>query len=220
MPEPPAGGAVIRPARPDDRGALYAVCLATGRDGEDASASFRDPDLLGHRYVGPYLDLEPDLAFTLADDVGPCGYALGAGDSVDFYRRMVDDWLPALRPRLRAPPPPGAAQTDDERLLAELHAPTIVLPRDLAAYPAHLHIDLLPRTQGQGYGRRMMRTLLDALAARGAVGVHLGVSPANVRAQGFYRALGFGTLAAEPEHPGVVVMGRPLARAEAPSPLG
>ena len=56
----------------------------------------------------------------------------------------------------------------------------------------------------------MMRTLLDALAARGAAGVHLGVSPVNVRAQGFYRALGFAPIAAEPEVPGVVVMGRAL----------
>ena len=88
MPDAPAGGAVIRPARPDDRAALYAVCLATGCDGEDAAATFRDPDLLGHRYVGPYLDLEPDLAFTLEDAHGPCGYALGAADSVDFYRRL------------------------------------------------------------------------------------------------------------------------------------
>jgi ribosomal protein S18 acetylase RimI-like enzyme len=210
MTEPPAGGAFIRPARPGDRGALYAVCLATGRDGEDASASFHDPDLLGHRYVGPYLDLEPDLAFALEDARGPCGYALGTADSVDFYRRLADDWLPALRPRLAAPPRPGAARTEDERMLAELHAPTIVLPRDLAAYPAHLHIDLLPRAQGQGLGRRMMRTLLDALAARGAAGVHLGVSPANVRAQGFYRALGFAPIAMEPDDPEVVLMGRGL----------
>lgn len=210
MPEPPAAGAVIRPARPGDRAALYAVCLATGRDGEDAAALFRDPDLLGHRYVGPYLDLEPGLAFALEDAAGPCGYVLGAADSVGFYRRMVDDWLPALRPRLRAPPPPGHARTEDEQLLAELHAPTIVLPRDLAAYPAHLHIDLLPRAQGRGHGRRMMRTLLDALAARGAAGVHLGVSPVNERAQGFYRALGFERVPVEPEQPDVVVMGRGL----------
>jgi ribosomal protein S18 acetylase RimI-like enzyme len=208
MPDAPAGDAVIRPARPEDRAALYAVCLATGRDGEDAAALFRDPDLLGHRYVGPYLDLEPELAFTLEDAAGPCGYVLGTADSVDFYRRMIDDWLPALRPGL--PPPPGDARTEDEHLLAELHAPTITLPRDLAAHPAHLHIDLLPRAQGRGHGRRMMRTLLDALAARGATGVHLGVSPVNDRAQGFYRALGFEPIAAEPGHPGVVVMGRGL----------
>jgi ribosomal protein S18 acetylase RimI-like enzyme len=203
-------GAVLRRARPGDRAALYAVCLATGRDGEDAGPLFRDPELLGHRYVGPYLDLEPDLAFVLEDAAGPCGYVLGAADSVGFYRRLVDDWLPALRPRLSPPPPPGQARTGDEHLLAELHAPTITLPRDLAAYPAHLHIDLLPRVQGRGHGRRMMRTLLDALEARGAVGVHLGVSASNHRAQGFYRALGFATVAAEPEDPHGVVMGRGL----------
>jgi ribosomal protein S18 acetylase RimI-like enzyme len=201
---------VIRPARPGDRAALYAVCLATGRDGEDAAPLFRDPDLLGHRYVGPYLDLEPDLAFALEDAAGPCGYVLGAADSADFYRRMLDVWLPALRPRLAAPPPRGDARTEDERLLAELHAPTFTLPRDLAAFPAHLHVDLLPRAQGRGHGRRLMRTLLGALEARGAAGVHLGVSPVNARAQGFYRALGFERIVAEPEHPGVVVMGRAL----------
>ena len=210
MPDASATGTVIRPARPDDRAALYAVCLATGRDGEDAAATFRDPDLLGHRYVGPYLDLEPDLAFALEDAAGPCGYVLGAADSVGFYRRLVDDWLPTLRPRLRPPPPPGDARTDDEHLLAELHAPTIALPRDQVAFPAHLHIDLLPRAQGQGHGRRMMGTLLDALAARGAAGVHLGVSPVNVRAQGFYRALGFTRITADVEDPSVVVMGRGL----------
>jgi ribosomal protein S18 acetylase RimI-like enzyme len=36
-----------------------------------------------------------------------------------------------------------------------------------------------------------MDTLVDALRGRGVAGVHLGVDPANHRAIGFYRHLGF-----------------------------
>jgi ribosomal protein S18 acetylase RimI-like enzyme len=204
------GAYTIRRARPDDRDALYAVCLATGRDGEDASADFEDPELLGQRFVGPYLALEPELSFTLADAEGPCGYVLGTADSERFYRRFLDIWIPPLRARLAAPTGGPAGWSPDERLRAELREPTVVLPADRAAHPAHAHIDLLPRAQGQGLGRRMMQTLLEALAAQGAVGVHLGVSPRNARAQGFYRALGFREIAAEREDSDTLLMGRSL----------
>jgi len=101
----PPEGAIVRTYRPADRAALYAVCLATGADGQDASRSFRDPQLLGHRYVGPYLDLEPGLAFTLEDAVGPCGYVLGTSDTERFYRTFLDAWLPPLREHLPEPGP-------------------------------------------------------------------------------------------------------------------
>lgn len=198
----------IRPSRSGDRDALYAVALATGRDGDDASGLFRDPTLLGHRYVGPYLDLEPGLAFTLEDDRGPCGYVLGTADTSDFYQRFVHTWLPSLLASLG--PAPAEPRDEDERLLAELHAPTLTVPRDLEAYPAHLHVDLLPRAQGRGYGRRMMTTLLAALVERGAPGVHLGVSPRNARAQGFYRALGFAEVDAAEADSDTVLMARVL----------
>lgn len=198
----------IRPYRSADREALYAVALATGRDGDDASELFRDGTLLGHRYVGPYLDLEPGLAFTLEDDLGPCGYVLGTADTQDFYRRFVRTWLPSLLASLG--PAPAKPSDEDERLLAELHAPTLTVPRDLEAYPAHLHIDLLPRAQGRGHGRRMMATLLAALVERGAPGVHLGVSPRNERAQGFYRSLAFTVVDAAVPDSGTVMMARRL----------
>jgi ribosomal protein S18 acetylase RimI-like enzyme len=205
-----SGAFAIRPYLPDDRAALYAVALATGRDGDDASDVFDDPDLLGHRYVGPYLDLEPELAFTLVDEAGPCGYVLAAADTERFYDRFVRDWLPPLLECLERPVGDPCGWSADERLLAELHGPTLAVPRDLASYPAHLHIDLLPRAQGQGQGRRMMTTLLHALVERGVHGVHLGVSPRNERAHGFYRALGFEDLPPATPDEDVVLMGRRL----------
>ncbi|MES1169890.1 MAG: GNAT family N-acetyltransferase, partial [Leifsonia sp.] len=69
--------------------------------------------------------------------------------------------------------------------------PERMLIPELADYPAHLHIDLLPEAQGQGLGRRLIETLLDELAAAGATGVHLDMDPANTGAGAFYARLGF-----------------------------
>ena len=71
------------------------------------------------------------------------------------------------------------------------YQPELMLWPGLAEYPAHLHIDLLPPFQGQGYGRQMMETFYAAAAGAGATGVHVAVVAANVPAQGFYRRLGF-----------------------------
>jgi ribosomal protein S18 acetylase RimI-like enzyme len=58
-------------------------------------------------------------------------------------------------------------------------------------YPAHLHIDLLPQVQGQGWGLAMMQTFLDKLRELQVKGVHLGVSKRNPRAIRFYEKAGF-----------------------------
>ena len=42
--------------------------------------------------------------------------------------------------------------------------PDRMLIAEVDAYPAHLHIDLLPELQGQGMGRRLIDTLRAALA--------------------------------------------------------
>jgi ribosomal protein S18 acetylase RimI-like enzyme len=60
----------------------------------------------------------------------------------------------------------------------------------VADYPAHLHIDLLPRAQGAGYGRRLIEHLLDRLRAMSVRGVHLAVAATNEGAIGFYRHVG------------------------------
>ena len=60
-----------------------------------------------------------------------------------------------------------------------------------ARYPSHLHIDMVPRLQSGGNGRRLMTTLTAALREQGSPGVHLGVYAVNTRAVGFYRHVGF-----------------------------
>jgi len=184
----------VRPAAPADLDVLYEICLRTGDAGRDASPVVDDPLLLGHLYVGPYAVLEPDLAFVAVDDDGVGGYVVGTADTRAFEARLEREWFPDLRRRY----PDGSGEGFDALLVALLHHP---LPADeavVASYPAHLHIDLLPRLQGAGVGRQLVATMHEACRARGAGGMHLRVSQRNPDAIGFYRRLGYQTLVEDP----------------------
>lgn len=181
-------GLTVRAYREGDDAALYDVCLRTGADGDDASALYRDPCLLGEVYVGPYLRFAPEFAFVAEDDEGVGGYALGTADTVAFEAACESSWWPALRRRYPLEETPLG--TRDAELVRLIHHPPAKPAELVRAYPAHVHVDLLPRLQGRGYGRRLMTTLFDRLARAGAAGVHLGVSARNTRAIGFYQHLG------------------------------
>ncbi|MGE3877419.1 MAG: GNAT family N-acetyltransferase [Parvibaculaceae bacterium] len=181
----------LRPASPDDLPALYRVCLRTGDAGKDATHLQDDPDLLGEVFVGPYVMLEPKLAFTLEGACGAAGYVLGALDTKDFNKRLTSRWLPRLQ-KLHADPgkDPGLWQGSDWVRYA-VHHPFLDVPAVLEPYPSHIHIDLLAEARGQGIGRHLMQTIMEELARLGSPGAHLQVDPKNVAAQAFYRNLGF-----------------------------
>jgi len=185
----------IRLCEPRDVDAAYDVCLRTGDDGEDASHAFDDLKALGHIYVGPYLQLEPRLAFVLEDPQGVCGYALGALDSKTFYDGYLNQWLPEIRQRHPEPTGDSARWSRTQKLYSDYYHPEIFLPEPYHRYPSHLHIDLLPHARGRGLGREMMNVLLAELTAKGSPGVHLGMGATNARAERFYRKLDFHELA-------------------------
>ncbi len=202
----------IRPARPGDEAGAYYVCLKTGNFGDDGEPFYReDPDALGRIFVGPYLAFEPEFSLILEDPQGICGYALAAPDSRTFYERYEREWRPHLCARYPAPTGDPATWSRVQQVYHAYHHPDYFCPEPYAEYPAHLHIDLLPRVQGRGYGRRMIEELLDRLRARGVPGVHLGVSVYNRRAVGFYERLGFRELARAGTGPDACIyMGRRL----------
>jgi GNAT superfamily N-acetyltransferase len=111
------------------------------------------------------------------------------------------------------PEPQGdpAKWTRVQQVHSWYHHPDYFCPEPYADYPSHLHIDLLPRAQGHGQGRRMMEMVMEKLRHRGAPGAHLGVSVANTRAFGFYQRLGFKELArVGAGNEGVIYMGKRL----------
>lgn len=193
-----AGGprldARIRRCSPDDLPALYDICLRTGDAGEDATGLVEDPDLFGHLWAGPYAVLEPEHALVLDAGGEVVGYVLGALDTAAFEARCEAAWWPPLRERY--PERPGGRRLDD-LLVGMIHHRHPRDPALLARYPSHLHIDLLPVAQGQGWGRRLLDALFRLLAEAGSPGVHWGVNERNRRAIGFYRHLGVEEVAAD-----------------------
>jgi GNAT superfamily N-acetyltransferase len=184
----------MRPATLHDLPGVYRVCRLTGAAGRDATSRHADPDLLGHVWAGPYLVAPDGVALVLHDDAGVAGYAVGVPDTARFEDWLETEWLPPLRDRL----PRGSGATGADRELVERIHRRPGTPAELvAAYPAHLHVDLLPRAQGTGWGRRLVERLLDLLAGAGATGVHLGVDAENAAAIGFYEALGFSELGSD-----------------------
>ncbi len=202
----------IRSARPGDAPGAYYVCLKTGDHGKDGEPFYRDdPDALGRIFVGPYLAYEPDLSLILEDEQGICGYAFGALDSRAFYARYEKEWRPQLCARFPAPQGDPSLWTRAQQAHDWYHHPDYFCPEPYEAYPSHMHIDLLERAQGLGFGRRMMEQVMAKLRERGSPGAHLGVSVLNRRALGFYQRLGFHELIRTgTETDGCIYMGKSL----------
>ncbi|MDX3377899.1 GNAT family N-acetyltransferase [Streptomyces sp. ME02-6991-2A] len=202
--------AILRPYRPEDRDALFDICVRTGHEGGDSRHLYPDPDLLPNIFAAPYVVLEPNLAFVVEDGGRAVGYILGTADTASFVARYRTEWLPRLADRYPAPVQPQSPSTPAEMMTGLLHDPERMVLPELDAYPAHLHIDLLPSHQRYGYGRRLMETFLGALHARGVPAVHLSMLTANTPARAFYDRVGFHEIAVPDPGP-VTYLGRSTA---------
>lgn len=180
----------IRRATLHDLPGAYRVCLLTGDAGQDATGQYRNPDLLGHIYVGPYIVGEPDLALVAADDDGVTGYCLAARDTRAFADWAEHSWWPPLRVQF----PVRSDGSADAGLISLIHAPPIVEDTILEAFPAQLHLDLVERARGTGVGRRLVERQIEQLKAAGAPACHLVVAASNTKAIGFYEHLGWRVL--------------------------
>lgn len=185
----------LNPNRVEEIDRLYEICLLTGDNGNDASALYRDPRLLGTLYVGQYAQFSPDFCKVLVDQEDIVhGYAVGTPDSIAFDERLVSTWWPQARlnyPLKKFPAESADADFQDPVLVQQIHSWVGSDPDVSADFPAHFHIDLLPSAQGGGNGRRLLQALFDELRSSGAGAVHLGVGRDNERAIGFYEHLGF-----------------------------
>ena len=200
----------IRPASPADLDACYEISLATGFEGGDASHLYADRKLMGHIYVAPYLLLAPGLAFVVEDRDGVAGFAVGTADTVAWEARLEHAWWPPLRGQYADPAGvPPEFRTAEQRRAFMIHHPAPTPPRVVDAFPAHLHMNLLPRLQRRGVGKRLLSQWLEAAAAHGARAAHVGVNRANTGARLFWAAQAFAELRdAGPPEGRTIWMGR------------
>jgi GNAT superfamily N-acetyltransferase len=182
----------FRQLRPSDIDALYAISLATGLAGGDASQLYSDPKLMGHIYSAPYAVLQPDLCLVAEDAAGVAGFVVGTADTSAWERRLEREWWPRLRRQYPAPDQARMSEwSHDQRRVLMMHNPKPTPPTVVQSYPCHLHMNLLPRLQGCGTGPRMFAAWLSMAATRGIGPMHVGVNSANARAVSFWRRIGF-----------------------------
>jgi GNAT superfamily N-acetyltransferase len=175
----------LRPYRASDLEALYDICLRTGDSGQDASALHHDPQALGHLYAAPYGVLEPENVFVAEDEHGVGGYVVGTFDTRGFEARLEREWWPALRTHYANVSDAELTAADCQRI-AMIRSPG-ANPADIVAqYPAHIHMNLLPRLRGQRVGTGLLQLWVDQAKEAGVKGIHLGANTANTGGVAFW----------------------------------
>lgn len=184
--------ATLRAFEPKDLDSLYAISLATADRGQDASAQYADGRLMGHIYSGPYAALRPDLCFVAEDAQGVAGFVIGAVDTVAYERELERFWWPHLRAQYADPGPERMPDWPIETVRRwTIHHPRPTPPSITGPFPAHLHMNLLPRLQGQGIGVAMLNHWLGVARVNGVSAVHVGANAGNPRAIRFWQRCGF-----------------------------
>ena len=210
----------LRRATPEDSPALSHICLVTADAGVSAASQHSAGELPGLIYAEPYVHLPTGFGFVLVDpsrggESGQVvGYVLGTYDTRQFERELEEQWYPKYREKYplsavdaevtdATPPHLRSLTPGDKRYIALIAAPHTAPDACVQFSPAHMHIDILPEYQRQGWGKKMIGELVRVLRdEKGLEGLWLGLDPRNAAAKKFYERLGF---VARPEWPGVMM---------------
>jgi ribosomal protein S18 acetylase RimI-like enzyme len=183
----------IRPARESDEEALSKICLLTADAGQSAEHLHDYKELPGLIFAVPYVKLPTTWGFVMDDDSKPTGenvvgYILGSKDTREFERYASEHWWPNLAKEYPVTKAKKEADVKYTKLLENMFT---AADRSIEFSPAHLHIDILPEYQKQGWGRKLIQTAADYLKEEGLPGVWLGIDLRNESAAAFYQKLGF-----------------------------
>ena len=182
----------IRPYEQADRAAVLRIAADTAAFGAPVEVFLDDRRLFCDAVYRYYVDYEPEHAWVAVAAAEVTGFLVGCADTRRRDRCIARRIAPAaavnlLRGRYRV------GRRTVRHACAEVAAalrrefPAV----DLAAYPAHLHINLDARWRGQGAGRGLMEAYLRQLRALDIPGVHLRTTSLNTAAVALYTRLGF-----------------------------
>ncbi|KAI9063172.1 acyl-CoA N-acyltransferase [Trametes sanguinea] len=197
------GGIYVRPVKYTDSPALNRICLLTGNAGQSAEGLHKFGELIGLVYAEPYAHLPATYGFVMVDPAKGdevVGYILGAYDTRTYEQHAVDEWFPRARTKYSYPPETNEGATEaDKRFIGILYNPPRAPQAAVDYSPAHLHIDILPEYQRQGWGRKLIAQVVEHLRQeRGLAKLWLGLDPKNEGAKRFYERLGFKELQGAP----------------------
>ncbi len=166
----------IRRYEPRDFEDVRYVCLNSEGPNEDPPETRH---FILTTYCDYYLEQEPYNCFVLADDRDRAvGYIICAAEYDRFRRVFLEQYLPRI---------PESDPRHREYALSSAD----LQQKYKTEYPAHLHIDILPSFQRQGWGSRLADRLRQHLAETGVPGVMLTVGSSNTVGRSFYEKYGF-----------------------------
>jgi ribosomal protein S18 acetylase RimI-like enzyme len=184
----------LRPAFESDAPSLSHICLLTGAAGFSAEALHDHGELPGLVYAVPYVKLPTTFGFIIFDDKTSevVGYVLGSSDTRTFEHEAEEHWWPALRAKYPIDGPGKIAGKEADEHFMKLFQKMPAAPDECIVFSrAHLHIDILPGYQRQGWGKKLIGCVVDYLRAEKINSVWVGLDPKNENAKKFYRKLGF-----------------------------
>lgn len=216
----------IRRYRPGDRAAVREICLATAYG--DGAQPPVEPRLFTDLMTRYHTDFAPEALWIAEAEGRVVGYLAGCFDAGRLRRAMA--WR--IVPRAVA-----GALARGLLLRPAFWRLLFLVPRFLAAarrgrtagltaYPAHLHINLIPAARRRGVGERLVTLFVAEVERRELAGVHATVLADNEPARRFFTRLGFSPLFLQPAlrppaRPGrldeKIVYGKGLRLSRAPS---
>ncbi|KAK7470496.1 hypothetical protein VKT23_001922 [Stygiomarasmius scandens] len=190
----------IRRALESDASALSRICLLTADAGSTAESLHDYGELPGLVYAVPYVKLPTTWGFVLVDESKgeAVGYVLGSKDTRTYEAYAAQHWWPPLAEKY---PPSMAVKPADERYMKLLRNMHVAPEANMNFAAAHLHIDILPEYQKQGWGRKLIAAAIEHLKGEQVEGdgVWLGLDPRNTGARKFYERLGFKDIEGAPD---------------------
>uniref|UniRef100_A0A673X889 Protein O-GlcNAcase n=1 Tax=Salmo trutta TaxID=8032 RepID=A0A673X889_SALTR len=202
----------IRPYYAKDEHAVYKICREMYSEGvEELPFSGEEPDLIGDRLVGGFLNLSPDYGFVLEDEEGICGYALGTVDVKPFVKKCKMSWIPSMQEKYNKPD----CQKDlseAEKMMLSFHEEEEGLPESfLSNFPSLIKVDIHAKVTDPSVAKSMMGCLLSSIKANGSIGAFCEVRQTDKRMMDFYSKLGCFEVAKMEGFPkDIIIMGRSL----------
>ncbi|MHA2155909.1 MAG: GNAT family N-acetyltransferase [Candidatus Hodarchaeales archaeon] len=195
---------IIRKYQSSDRKGVLDVCIMTGYMGEDVRKHFDDHYLFGLLFCFYYIDYEPENCFVAIDERNGMvvGYILSSLNSLDQDRAFTRKMIPKILLRLIFYTSWKHRQSFSTlRHMKRMDAKNSETSYDktlLNQYPAHLHVNVLPKYHRMGIGTKLINQQEKYLQSRNCGGVHLHTTEQNVKAIPFYKKSGFSILYTSP----------------------
>lgn len=193
-------GLTVRPYAPADRAAVHRIAADTAFFGRPVEAFLEDRRLFGDLFFRYYTDWEPEHGWVSCAGEEVVGFLMGCVDPAK-HRRWSRQALREVAWRMvRGGYRCGPLTWRYLRASIQARLGREKPPVDLAAYPAHLHVNVAAPWRGYGLGQRLLENYLEQLRRLGVPGVHLYTTSLNEAACQLYLRMGFRLLGARRTH--------------------